>query len=770
MPVQNTFTLIPQFPGRANTPERGQTPIRPMTSKQVQKAYKAANRAPRMSRAEQRKQEKAEQERIRKEFEKEKAAAKAKAVREKKKAKEAAEREVKKKKGLPTVTVNPSQDTIAWFVRGKKRDSGGKEMKTVGTLEPIGEMPPPPVPSPKKVEMNEMEEELEDDLDMSMPAKKRLSIEPEMQPIETSKLVEELPLPRIPPPIASPPRAEPDDLDEALEDIELETFEERDSAGREDMTPGLAKPMEDTRPPLSPTPWTMELDDLDDVFQDDIDADVTRKIKSSEGGLAKGFEASKSSEKEPQLSKMNARKGEMSMPNKELGGDTNLKITHNPGSSCRGAGMANPLKRAQKKLSQSTPPWAELSPDFSDELDDIDEDFLREMTADLVEVARESIAKRGSWRTKPAEASKQMVNPGQVTQEDLLSRNDLHELEALHPEEDFDNDYEIFMEQSLEAMMEGRLPRNFEEFEDEYQDPRRSSPTSKTTSQVPPMSSRPRNRIEEDLGLQIPVEPQPSFKVPPKPQRRPSSSPPPPSQPPPLSTQAIFLNFDDFFPSPSQQVRELEEEKVLTQPTPVRPRERVPLEVKQVPERHPEPESEVEVEPEPEPQPNSPSPPKGRFFTSSGSHEMLALAMQRSRRTAALEELHQKERSRLEAGMIAKAEADERAKHNQKMRNASVVAKTTKGPTKSKAPTFLAKRGQTIETARTPTFLAKRNQAAITGVNKPAKARAPATKQSGPDIPLENNKENVFPDDPSASQETEYGGDWVDEIALELMI
>ncbi|KAG8426529.1 hypothetical protein J3459_008058 [Metarhizium acridum] len=90
-----------------------------------------------MSRAERMKQERAEQERIRKEFEREKAAAKAKIAREKKREKELAEREHKKNLGMPLVNVRPSQDTIARFVRGngsgKKRDSGGGTLEEAGT-------------------------------------------------------------------------------------------------------------------------------------------------------------------------------------------------------------------------------------------------------------------------------------------------------------------------------------------------------------------------------------------------------------------------------------------------------------------------------------------------------------------------------------------------------------------------------------------------------------------------------------------------------------
>ncbi|RFU79377.1 hypothetical protein TARUN_2832 [Trichoderma arundinaceum] len=130
MRIQKTFTIVPPPGPVARTPVEN----RPMTSKQVRKAYQAANRVPRVSRAEQLRQERAEQERIRKEFEKEKAAAKAKLLREKKRAKEQAEKEEKKKKGLPLVNVRPSQDTIAWFVRGNgsgnKRDCKGKDVET----------------------------------------------------------------------------------------------------------------------------------------------------------------------------------------------------------------------------------------------------------------------------------------------------------------------------------------------------------------------------------------------------------------------------------------------------------------------------------------------------------------------------------------------------------------------------------------------------------------------------------------------------------------
>lgn len=168
MGVQKTFTIIPPAGPATRTPIDN----RPMTSKQVRKAYQAANRVPRLSKAERIKQERAEQERIRKEFEKEKAAAKAKLLREKKKAKENAEREEKKKKGLPLVTVRPSQDTIAKFFRGNglghKRSCEGEDVgETTDTTK-----------APALPTVEELAEEEDDDED-DFPSPKRLCNERE---------------------------------------------------------------------------------------------------------------------------------------------------------------------------------------------------------------------------------------------------------------------------------------------------------------------------------------------------------------------------------------------------------------------------------------------------------------------------------------------------------------------------------------------------------------------------------------------------------------
>ncbi|KAI1114556.1 hypothetical protein F5Y14DRAFT_163598 [Nemania sp. NC0429] len=136
-PIQNTFSIIPDVPsvlnghrddganGANGASSANARMSRPMTTKQVKKAYQKANKQPRISKAEQRRQELFEQDRIRKELEKERNQARARAARDKKKEKEERERAEKKKKGLPLVDVRPSQDTIARFVRAGPRSQRG---------------------------------------------------------------------------------------------------------------------------------------------------------------------------------------------------------------------------------------------------------------------------------------------------------------------------------------------------------------------------------------------------------------------------------------------------------------------------------------------------------------------------------------------------------------------------------------------------------------------------------------------------------------------
>ncbi|RYP68496.1 hypothetical protein DL771_006648 [Monosporascus sp. 5C6A] len=130
-PVQNTFTIIPNAPSAINGNFDASTVSRPsrppMTTKQAKKAYKEKNKGPKLSKAEQRRQELFEQDRIRREFEKEKNQARARAARDRRREKEEKERAEKKKKGLPLVEVHPSQDTLARFLRfDAKKESNSK--------------------------------------------------------------------------------------------------------------------------------------------------------------------------------------------------------------------------------------------------------------------------------------------------------------------------------------------------------------------------------------------------------------------------------------------------------------------------------------------------------------------------------------------------------------------------------------------------------------------------------------------------------------------
>ncbi|KAH7041350.1 uncharacterized protein B0I36DRAFT_344962 [Microdochium trichocladiopsis] len=140
-PVQNTFSVVPNYPSANNRNDDDPTarPSRPaMTTKQAKKAYQKANRGPKLSKAEIRRQELLEQDRIRKEAEKERNQARARLARDRKREKEENERAEKKKKGLPLVSVRPSQDTIARFVRGfsAPRQAGNLSTKTTPAQSP----------------------------------------------------------------------------------------------------------------------------------------------------------------------------------------------------------------------------------------------------------------------------------------------------------------------------------------------------------------------------------------------------------------------------------------------------------------------------------------------------------------------------------------------------------------------------------------------------------------------------------------------------------
>ncbi|APA08619.1 predicted protein [Sclerotinia sclerotiorum 1980 UF-70] len=121
---------------------------RPMTSKQAKKAYQKANRTPRITKAEQKRRDAEELAKHRKAYEKEQAAAKAKAARDKKAAKALEQKEERKRLGVPEPSrhVRASQSRISMFIgRGNKRSHAteNKGEDSEGTMcDELDEEPP----------------------------------------------------------------------------------------------------------------------------------------------------------------------------------------------------------------------------------------------------------------------------------------------------------------------------------------------------------------------------------------------------------------------------------------------------------------------------------------------------------------------------------------------------------------------------------------------------------------------------------------------------
>ncbi|WZH43359.1 25-diketo-D-gluconate reductase [Fusarium acuminatum] len=604
---QRTFTLIPQFPGRAVSPDR--PPLRPMTSKQVRKEYKAANKGPKLTRAEAWKQEKAEQERIRKEFEREKAAAKAKVVRDKKKEKELAEKEAKRKKRLPLVNVRPSQETISWFVRGngttKKRDACGKDVEKTDTTTRDND----------------------------------------------------------------------------------DTPEETTSANEDE--------------PEQPATKIQKLDNIQEEDEDSFDT-----------------------------------------------------------------GMGALVQNEPLKLSMESPN---------------DENHQEEGSESIMEQTEQL----------PTEVTPGLSPPKQSVPEiELEGMED--ELDA-----DFEEDFALGILEDIEAAMGKSKPNETHKLETAYA----SSP--KPNSPIPePLLDDTRkpipNRYAEDLGLH---RPQPvSFDKPPALQKPQSNlkprSPSPPHQEPPMSTQAILYNLDDFFPSSTQQARELEEDPD-DDLMPSAPLHLAPItEEEEFSDEEPEKPGEQNTLPVLDPVLDSPPP--RRFFTSSGSHERMCLAVQRSRRTAALEKIQQRERSRVQAGMVQQVQTSSRnaVKPGEPAKKPPTFSKP---PAFSKPPLHINQRNQPrqppfkispgmhekphtntppvmrAETPkqpqRPPLNTSPTHNRLNTNTHTPAKVTGTA-KQPSPARPQETKENQRPPQEPfalSASQES-YGGEWVDDLAYELTV
>ncbi|KAL7802083.1 hypothetical protein V8C44DRAFT_310992 [Trichoderma aethiopicum] len=687
MRVQKTFTVVPP-PGPA---ERTAVDNRPMTSKQVRKAYREANRVPRVSKAELRRQERAEQERIRRELEKEKAASKAKALREKKRAKEQAEREEKKKKGLPLVNVRPSQDTIARFVRGNgsgsKRDFQGRDASWAPVLpiaeEEEGEEEEDPLPSPKrfcetKHELEQIIEEPEEDdgeivTEHTEEGKDKAAVK------EESEVAALEPLTR---------------LDTAHEGalIEPDTVPHDEAVTEEDFLDGFEVMSDDEISKLSFNAAIAKpkVDDTDDCPPAWPDATASEEGKSV-------------------LDEVN-------------------------------------LQQPDSSVSVKNP--EPIAPHQFDLISDDEEDLELEMLAlDVVLTSQQLLPK------------KPMEKPlSQISQKSVRSASD-HEKDR-------------------------ELAANLEEM---------SPPKPQACLMPPPPLPVPQGRSHAS-----PVAMRP--------------------QAPPLSTQQILYNMDDFFPTSSQQAAELEEEETTfisqhTKPGSV-PAPEVPSPVKK--------NSPLPVEATS----SSPGTPKP-FFTASGTNERVAVALLHSRRTAEREEeerrraaelevLEFEEAKKREAERLARERRDEfkpntavepaKTGLNEKLsapRQAKPVAATSpqfpagkafipnanRAPSRAvmqRVPLFAARPNAALPGKLPPASEVKKDSPLGTNPRPPpanANEPIPTKARNGLLCPNDHNTTSKPPDkenkpapqfdefkDLMASQESEFGGSWMDELATELSL
>lgn len=670
MPVQTTFTLIPERPVNPTA-----EPIRPMTSKQIKKAHKAADKQPRMSRAEQRKMELAEQERIRKEFEKERMASRARAARDRKKAKEEAAKEERRKSGRPLVDVRPSQDTISRFLfsntKGRKRDSGGEEVDNA---------------------MASIQEEASD----------RDSVPPEHQ-------------------------------SDAEKSPEIPDLGDVGSAANADTA--LPGPASD---PASPP------------VEHHTDKQEGNKLPGSRGSPGPGSNHEYSRVNQERASKR---------PRIDYGFDDDNMT--NPFLSTEAQGPAakaanetqqgrEPHATAQSTKNQKSPTTGGSTrrqewrhPDHDPELGNgpnydwdafaDDDEFL---DRDL-----EDFSPAGRWSPPGSHQTSNNSHSASCTR---LPSSDHQSLPARRKPSTPTKQPSSFIDGSLDddTLCQLETPKMAAEPKTKQPDTQRPSIPTRVVSQpfldddddddgddedMPPPHQLPPPQSETPKMAAEPKTRQPDTQRPSIPTRVVSQPflddddddedmPPPRQQLPPPSTQAVLLNIDDYFPSPSQQERELEGDPApqITQPSPCLQR-------------------------------GPPPPPQKRFFTSSGSNQLLSLAVQRSKRTAALENIQRQERQRREAQAAATPVRRPLAAQNKQPTNmAPPPAKSA-----SRTPSTAKPRDPPVKPAATPFK-------SVTMM---------------PPKPPECDKEN----DPSlagppASQESEYGGLWIDEMAGDLAI
>ncbi|VUC32134.1 unnamed protein product [Clonostachys rosea] len=754
-PVQGTFKLLP---GLARS-DVNNGPIRPMTSKQVKKAHKAATRQPKLSRAEQRRLELAEQERIRKEFEKERTAARARAARERKKQKELADKEAKRKNGLPLVAPRPSQETLSRFMWGN-----GSGLKRDGRGATVA--PPPMAPVIEEPVVPEQPDEDSKKPDAEAVVKKESALNDEGD--DGADVHVQEPARAHSPDAASPvPNAVAAQSEELREELaeELHRLQEACEETAQPENPHVEEPNGLGSPGLSAQ---VQPEALPEVHEGKEHSQTT---ESRIGEPARRYTPQQTAPR-PSIS-IGHPEPPPSAPKEEEA----LKSAASGGSFILGS---------------------------SDMIDD-------ESLLELTESFERRPVSEGQKITEPCPQIAAIPDPGINIPDNLLDNlpdgihdeisTDLAVLGAitqLFPDMDDDYDYGMIEDGVMEP--QGRPLEEVTPLPELHDDQRR--PEAISEDQISPLPQRSQRRglerkvssffgseLDDELLLQLelpgearvsqpcqPIDEPPQRESPPKHKpiigstghRSAPSSPLAPRQRPPPSTQAILLNLDEYLPSSTQLALELDEDIF---------EEDSPESIKQVeqhppiPRQDPSPGNRHAVQPT-MPAPQSAGPPvrqQKRFFSSSGSNESLHLALHLSRRTAALEDIQRNEQRRREAGIL-------------QVQGRTISQQSRHQHKRPKIPTFATNYQVGHDTPVQNTTKTMINELARATPPNPTKGKQSVGNEHKSAVEIkrnDTNKENIPPERGNddllgsglpASQETEYGGAWMDDIGLDLVI
>ncbi|CAH0036439.1 unnamed protein product [Clonostachys solani] len=751
-PVQGTFKLLP---GLARS-DVNNGPIRPMTSKQVKKAHKAATRQPKLSRAEQRRLELAEQERIRKEFEKERTATRARAARERKKQKELADKEAKRKNGLPLVAPRPSQETLSRFMWGN-----GSGLKRDGRGATVA---PPPMAAVREESAQPDEDSMEPDEEVAIQK------EPAM-----------------------------DERDEDGADVHIEEPEQAHSPDAASPIPNAGAAQSEELPglqaieePIQPT--SFHVDEPDDLGAPRLSSHAQPEPPPEVDGGKEDSQTTGSEVREP--------------------APKNSPQQTTPGPSISiGHLKSPPVAPGEEEALKSAASGGSFILESSDMIDD-------ESLLELTECFERRPVSEGQKTTATGPQNAAIPNP-EINIPDNLSDNlpdgipdefsgDLAVLGAitqLFHDMDDDSDYGMIGDEVIEShgrpLEEVVLP--LPELHDD-----KTKPEAISEDQVSPLPQRSQRRrlerkvssffgseLDDELLLQLelpgevivsqpcqPVDEPPQHESPLKQdhniggtgRRSTPSSPLAPRQRPPPSTQAILLNLDEYLPSSTQLALELDEDDIEEDFPAVEATEQVEQHPP-IPRQDPPPASRQGVQPTMA-APQSAGPPvrpQKRFFSSSGSNESLHLALHLSRRTAAREGIRRNNQRRIEAGLLQDQGRTISQPPRHQHKRPKIPSFATNYQVEHDPPVQNATR-----TARTMVDEVPRPSPPNPTKGRPSVGNEHSSTKSAVAIKRnDTNKENIPPErvtddllgsDLPASQETEYGGAWMDDIGLDLDI